>query len=132
MAVRAVALLWVVRLGLWVLPFSTLRRWLPTVARFGRGWSRGCELSAERVGWAVAATARYVPAATCLVRALVADRLLGELSLPSEMRVGVAKDGRARMQAHAWIMSGPRVIVGGAEVARFRTLQPRDTSLGAP
>ena len=126
LAVRAVVLLWFVRLGSWVLPFRTVRAWLPMLARVRHLWGRDCELSAERVGWAVATMSRYVPAATCLVRAMVADRLLVELGFPSEIRLGVVKDEHGRMQAHAWVESGAQVVIGGAEAERFRPLRSLD------
>jgi hypothetical protein len=57
---------------------------------------------------------------------MVADRLLEELGFPSEIRLGVVKDGHGRIQAHAWVESGAQVVIGGAEAERFRPLRSLD------
>ncbi|MFQ5795320.1 MAG: lasso peptide biosynthesis B2 protein [Candidatus Bipolaricaulia bacterium] len=65
--VRATLLVWVIRFGLWLLPFQTLRRLLARVAQAPAGWRNSGSLSPDRIAWAVAVASRYVPGAgTCL------------------------------------------------------------------
>jgi hypothetical protein len=39
--------------------------------------------------------------------------LLGWNDLPSRLHIGVRRDSRNRFQAHAWVESETRIVVGG-------------------
>jgi hypothetical protein len=62
-------------------------------------------LSSERLAVLVAAAARALPGeATCLPRAIALEALLRAAGHAAELRIGVApRDGRARLDAHAWV-----------------------------
>lgn len=107
---RALLSLWTVRVGLWVVPFGRLRR---SVARASRRRLRADLSSAERVAWAVGSASRFVVDPTCLVKALSAKILLGRAGVPAELRIGVAREGGARLRAHAWVECEGRVVIGG-------------------
>jgi hypothetical protein len=121
--IRAALMLWATRLGLWLLPFQTLRRLL---ARFALGPTRvsdtdGC--STARVVWAVEAAARHMPLAnTCLTQALAAQVLLARRGYPAFLRIGVVKGDKDNLQAHAWVESGGEVVIGGYELERYAHL----------
>lgn len=60
----------------------------------------------------------------CLVRALIAKRLLLHKKISSTIYLGVGKEGE-KMKAHAWLRSGEMFVTGGngegyAKVACFR------------
>lgn len=60
----------------------------------------------------------------CLVRALVAQKLLKKKKIPSTLYLGVGKENES-MIAHAWIRSGKAFVTGGngegyAIVAKYR------------
>jgi len=121
---KAVFLLVIMRLGLWLLPFPSLMK---LVARLSR--TRIMALQAapdllEKVGWAVRAASRYVPKATCLTQALAAQTMLTSQGFPADLRIGVAKDPDGQFQAHAWIEHGGRVIIGGYELSSYVTFKP--------
>lgn len=119
---EAVALVLGVRLGLWLLPFPSLRRLL---ARAGnrRAAARDVMPSARRIALAVGVASRYVPAATCLTQALAAQALLERHGHAAECRIGVAKAGAAGLQAHAWVTSGGQVLIGNTgDLSRFSVL----------
>lgn len=117
---RAGALLSAVRLGLWIMPFSRLRS---VLARASRNDPRDGGPSAQRVAWAVSKTARYVPHCTCLVQALVTKRLLAKLGHPAELHIGVARDERDRLEAHAWVESAGEILVGAvSDLSRYTPL----------
>jgi hypothetical protein len=64
--------------------------------------------------WAVnAAGNRLFPDTPCLTQAVVVHRLLRRWGWPSELRIGVRKDGRGKFGAHAWIESEGEVLIGG-------------------
>ncbi len=119
----------VVRAGLWILPFRSIRS---VVARMGAG-ARGKPMApparAERIAWSVERAASVVPAASCLTQALAAKALLSRAGFPAELRIGVAREPGARLEAHAWVESGGRVLIGDHDLERFTVLPPMDGEL---
>lgn len=111
------------RLGLWLLPFRAI---CALQERIGGGASESGPSNKQlvaKVGWAIATVSRFVPRATCLAQALAAQTLLKRLSQPARMRIGVAKGERGNLEAHAWVESGGRVIVGQSEnLSRYALL----------
>ena len=114
-----------IRLGLWMLPFSVLMRRLNRF-RGMHGWSDSQgRTTARRVVWAVTVTSRLVPAATCLTQALATQVLLSRLGYPADLKIGVAKDTKGRLEAHAWVESAGTVVIGRvADISRYRMLSP--------
>jgi len=80
------------------LRYQRFDRALAWAADRGRGTHTPDELR-----WAVAAAARRIPGATCLVQALALQRLLAQSGHRSQLRIGVDKAG-AEFDAHAWLM----------------------------
>src|ERR1044071_2398684 len=75
LAMKSIALVACVRLGLWVLPFRKLQ---PLCDRFrGAGRRRGHPAGAKEIAQAIRLASRYVPCATCLTQALATQILLG-------------------------------------------------------
>jgi hypothetical protein len=105
---RSVILIGVARLALWVLPFNVARRLL---VRPGRARSAPFATT-ERIGWAISVGKRFVPKGDCLPQALAAESLLVRAGHPVELRVGVAKIADGSLDAHAWVESGGRLVVG--------------------
>lgn len=120
-----------IRLGLLLLPFSALRAILGFAAR-GGAWFR-FQLAEGRVAWAVMAAGRRHPfGSTCLTRALAAQVMLARRALPCRFVIGVAKDERGGLEAHAWLECGEKVLIGGPDVSRFTPLATlNDDCLGA-
>jgi hypothetical protein len=111
-----------IRLGLWLLPFRTMRYLVARTARRPSG-SQGREReSARQLAWAIERVSRYVPAATCLTQALAALVLFSRAGIEARLHIGVAKDERGRLLAHAWVESEGRTVIGGWELERYRTL----------
>lgn len=69
--------------------------------------------TSERVAWAVTVAARYIPGSKCLVQALAGRNLLASYGFPSTIHIGVAKDSRNWLNAHAWVQVEGRAIIGG-------------------
>jgi hypothetical protein len=115
---KVVLLLGTVRLGLWLLPFETLRDWL---VRLDRRPGRPRPPLPEQIVWAVETAAPYVPRATCLTRALAAKVMLAWAHCPSHLHIGVAKNN-GHFQAHAWLECQGKVIIGGHESGLYNTL----------
>jgi hypothetical protein len=96
------------RLALWVLPFNVVRR---LMARRARGSSTR-RATTERIGWAISVAKRFVPKGNCLPQALAAESLLARDGYPVEFRIGVVKTDQGGLEAHAWVESGGRLVVG--------------------
>jgi hypothetical protein len=121
---RCVSVVAVVRLGLSLLSYRTLVRWLPKSRDTApKGYD---EL--RRVGWGVRNASRIIPGASCLTQALAAQFLLARSGHQSRIRIGVAKDVDGRFLAHAWLISDGRLVIGGksAELRRYRSLVDLD------
>jgi hypothetical protein len=69
----------------------------------------------EKIAWAVAVASRYVPAATCLTQALAGQILLAQHGEPALLQIGVAKNEAGKLEAHAWVESRGRIIIGDSE-----------------
>jgi hypothetical protein len=101
------------RLGLTLLPSTTLRRLVRGLPSGAVPSSPNNPDSAHQVRWGVARAARLVPCASCLTQALAVEFLLTRRGLAAEIRIGVAKGDDGRLCAHAWVTSGGRVVIGG-------------------
>jgi len=106
--VRSVLLVAAARLALWTLPFNVVRRLFARRAR----QSPAPYPTTERIGWAISVAKRFVPKGNCLPQALAAELLLTRGGYPVELRIGVAKTHDGQLEAHAWVESGGRLVVG--------------------
>jgi hypothetical protein len=109
-----------VRLILW---FASYRRARILTRRIVAG-RRLTGASPDDIVWAITATSRYVPRATCLTQALVAEALLPQAGVDGRLRIGVARDaGANRFEAHAWVEHGDRILIGEVgDMTRFTLL----------
>ena len=119
---KVFVLLGLVRLGLWLVTFSRLRRFLVSIAHRANFFYR-CK-SIEKLIWAVNVSSRYMPGnVKCLARALTTEVLLDCNGYSSSLRIGVAKEKTGKLEAHAWIESQGRVLIGGLrDLKRYKTL----------
>jgi hypothetical protein len=63
----------------------------------------------------------YLPDATCLVKAIVAKRILSRRGIISTLYIGVKKDEK-KLLAHSWLMHDNEYIVNGADVNEYTVL----------
>jgi hypothetical protein len=105
-----------VRIALWVLPFTVLRR---IVTFFAGGPSHPTgRVSADELSWAVRTAGRFVLHATCLTQAISLHILLRRRGLESQIRVGVRKE-TGIFEAHAWVESRGRILIGMHEAPTY-------------
>ena len=121
--IRAAVLLQVISVGMRLLPFRTLRR-LIVLAQMNRADSRSADrLPVERIAGAVEAADRHMPGEkTCLTQALAAQTLLVRQGYPALLHIGAAKGEEGQLQAHAWVESEGRVVIGGHNLGRYAPL----------
>lgn len=118
---RAFTLLWLCRLALWFLPFRLVARW----ADRSRVVPAHAPMSARQLTCAIRTTSRFVPHATCLVRALAGARLFAERGQRARVVIGARKRAEV-LEAHAWLESDGQVVLGN--VTDLRSYHP----LGQP
>lgn len=114
--IRALLYVGAVRTGLWILPLRVVRE---KILRFRE--SSGGGFSVNEIVWAVKIASRYVPAASCLTQALAAQALLARSNHHSRIEIGIAKEG-GLFAAHAWLVCGERIVLGGPDVAGYAPL----------
>ncbi|MBZ9843935.1 lasso peptide biosynthesis B2 protein [Mesorhizobium sp. CA5] len=68
----------------------------------------------RRVAWGVAAAARLVPGASCLTQALAGQYLLARQGSASKISIGIERGTGSELKAHAWLMSGNHIVLGGS------------------
>jgi hypothetical protein len=119
---RALFLLTIIRLGLWILPYRTMSRWARSASQRSR-YTRGhAKIDIERICRAICSAARFVPGASCLTQALVGQILLGQAGHAVALQIGVSRKSGSPLQAHAWLESAGRVVLG--DVPDLSQMQP--------
>jgi len=112
---RVAILVGLIRVGLILLPFKTLKRAIDRTS--GRRLGKDSEVSTEfvdRVVWAVRAVARNTLGdKPCLVQALATKWLLGRAGSDSTLRIGVRKGAGEELLAHAWLIHDGDIVIGG-------------------
>ena len=99
------------------LRFSPAHSVLKTISAEIPFASRRTPQTTGRIAWAVAVAARYIPGSKCLVQAIAGRNLLASYGFPSEIRIGVAKDSKNWLSAHAWVEVDGKTIIGGDTAA---------------
>jgi hypothetical protein len=120
--VKAAFLLMAVRLSLWLLPYQLQKRFFWAMDRAFHPSPSARSSSPERIGWSVGVASRVIPRPTCLVQALVAKAMLARAGWPAQLHLGVAKDAHGRFQAHAWVKTQGKVIIGDHEHGAYSSL----------
>lgn len=121
--VRAAFLLGTIRLGLWLLPFQTLRHLLVRLSSSSITSHDPERSSKESVVWAVETAGRHLTrAATCLTLALTVQVLLLRRGYPAIVHIGAVKMDGEQFLAHAWVESEGQAVIGGHELERYTHL----------
>ena len=120
---KSAFLLGVMTLGLKVRSFHAMQRFSMGARKKTARVRHTDQPSANRIAWAVSVASRYVPAATCLPQALAARVLLKQQGYPARLHIGVAKGEGGQLEAHAWVESQGRIVVGNSQdLSRYTPL----------
>ncbi len=114
-----------VRLGLGILRYNRLRRMIRQTA------VEPPDELLDMLGWCIPKAARFVWRASCLTQALSMQIMLARKGYFVEMRIGARRDTHGVFQAHAWLLSKGRVVLGGTEdglagFSQFNSLSASD------
>jgi len=121
---RAWVILAALRVGIRVIPFGVLQRWIEHLRATAGAKVDPDQPTVSTVVWAIAAASRRIPGTTCLPRAMAAHLLLGRCLQPSVLRLGVALKPDGALEAHAWVDVAGQVVIGRIDdFDRFIPLQ---------
>jgi hypothetical protein len=115
------------KIGLYLLPFERLRRWM---AHFGE--PRAEHMSHKEMGAIIQAIERIARFLTpfginCLPQALVGHMLLRRKGFDVQLKIGVRKEPCDKLIAHAWLEYEGQVIMGDlGNLRQFTALPPLD------
>ncbi|MDI6644200.1 MAG: lasso peptide biosynthesis B2 protein [Methanobacteriaceae archaeon] len=101
-----------IRIILWIFPFKYMQEHL---ARSPKIKAKNNNIKAEHVSWAVNAVSIYLPGSTCLTRALTGYQLLADMNYESQVKIGVGRDSQGEFEAHAWLETDNKIIIGKSE-----------------
>jgi len=104
-----------VRAGLWFLPFAIFRRLAEKAAQETHATDSRFSIPLAHLCRLITAVSRRIPNATCLVTAFTAFILLRRQGYPANVRLGVTRDDRALLKAHAWVELNDQILVGRQE-----------------
>jgi hypothetical protein len=105
---KAWGLLVVIRITL------TARSYRPVLARIKRtGVRDGPGVPLPILAWAVELMAPLVPRASCLTQALALRYLAAREGEECTIRIGVRQKPGEAFDAHAWVLAGDAVMIGG-------------------
>ena len=105
------------------LPLPGRAQWLMRAHRVSQ--PRRSVPSSEEICRAVDVSARFVPGATCLVKAQVGCAMLTRFGYAAEIKIGVLKKS-SNLEAHAWVESEGLVVLGatGSPYVEFSKTVP--------
>ncbi len=118
--IKAWVLLGVIRLGLELFSFSTFRKFLFKLTFLFT--NPGKDFSKEYLVWSVAVVSPYVPKTTCLAQALAAQLLLQRAGHQACLHIGVNYSIGGCFEAHAWVESQGKILIGGFDINRYTHL----------
>jgi len=113
-------LLGLIRLGMALLPFSTLRKLLYRFRSILGGDKK--EFPEDRLVWSVGVVSRYIPKATCLSQAITTQFLLQQAGHQACLHIGVTEAEKGGLKAHAWVESQGKVLIGGIDLNQYTHL----------
>lgn len=107
--IKAIFLTWLVRIILWIFPFSVLRKLISNISKKKRKLN---SISLEKLVWALNVASKYSPKSTCLTRSIAGYILFLTHGYQTEIKIGVCKNDKGNIEAHAWLENNENVVIG--------------------
>ena len=110
---QAYLIMSLVRLGLLWLPFNRLQSLVLKSQKLTWLAFAPTQVTTNRIVRSVYRSSKYQRGKPmCLARALTAAVLMNIYGIPHQIKIGVAKGENGQIEAHAWVNSQGRVVVG--------------------
>lgn len=111
------------RLSLWIFSWKILRTVPPQIGAWLKNSLRDRVIPIAQPIWSIQVMSRYIPKATCLTQALAAQTLLLACGYDACLCLGVSLNAKNKLEAHAWVTSSDRVVIGNLpNLSRFTAL----------
>jgi hypothetical protein len=120
-AAAAVALV-AAHVVVWLAPGRAVRWATGTERAHTAGADDGSALAGAFASAITAANARLPFRASCLVQGVALVMMLSVARVPSHLVVGVAREAPADLRAHAWVICGGQIVLGGLQATNFLPL----------
>lgn len=102
-----------IRLGLYILPFHRLQYLIFKAERLKFVSMMIPDATVRAIALSVERSARYsMGNPMCLAKALTTVVLMSIYGFPYQINIGVAKDESNNLEAHAWVESDGKIVVG--------------------
>jgi hypothetical protein len=106
-----------------LIPLNTIRRFLGTLEKIQYKHDFQEQIDFNKIVWAVKTADKYLKKSTCLTRALTAQYLITKRGYKADLKIGVAKGSNKNIEAHAWVESCGKIIIGG-DIEDFNRYTP--------
>ncbi|MEO1340668.1 MAG: lasso peptide biosynthesis B2 protein [Cyanobacteria bacterium J06635_13] len=128
---QAYVVMTVIRLGLLLLPFSRLQDLVLKSEQLTWLAIPGSGQTVRSIVLAVYRSGKYNPGnPLCLARALTTAVLMNIYGFPHQIEIGVARGKDGKIEAHAWVTSEGKVIVGNLpDLSRYTPMSSRGKGL---
>lgn len=110
--IKTFLIMFKIRIILWIFPFKYIQE---SMQEPPKNKAKNNNMEVEHVKWVVNTVSIYLPGSTCLARALTGYKLLSSMNYDSQVKIGVGKDCRGEFEAHAWLETGDKIIIGESE-----------------
>lgn len=110
---KTLILMGIIRILLWILPFRKMQNIIKKLGNWKIGANKKETIS--QLSWGVEVTSKFIPQATCLVKALTAQILFIRSDHPSKLKIGVNKDEFEGLEAHAWLEVEDQIVIGQSQ-----------------
>lgn len=113
-----------VRVAILIAPFKWLARYLGRQGFASADEADTSKLAeAQRIGRAIEVVSRHTPwESKCLVQAITGKLLLKNRGIANTLYLGVRKNEKNQLIAHAWLRVGPLIITGGSGMPGFQSV----------
>ena len=110
------------KMGLSLFSFKTLLGYLDGIKQ-KKKLKDAVNPSEEKIVWTIDVVSRYILFTTCLNKALTAQVLLKRYGYLSNLHIGVVKNDKGKLNAHAWVESNGKIIIGDLkDLSRYTAL----------
>lgn len=119
--IEAFCLSGVVRLAILLVPFRWLALPLGKHMRESPMKEEDAKLAtAIRIGRVIETMSHYTPwESKCLVQAIVGKIMLRQRGIKNTLYLGLGRDGKKNLIAHAWVRCGEMIITGGRSLELY-------------
>lgn len=107
--IKTIFLTWIVRIILWIFPFSVLGKLVDKISNNPKKLN---QIPLKKLVWAVNVASKYSIKSTCLTRSLTGYIIFSSYGYMTQIKVGVCKNDKGNIDAHAWLENNDNVIIG--------------------